>query len=67
MNRTRRVAIADTWRKAGLDRASDEESKAICGRIFNDFLGGAPLVSNRSLWFNPEFVTSQQWHHTTLF
>jgi anthraniloyl-CoA monooxygenase len=53
----------DTWRKAGLDRASDEESRLICHGIFKDFLGGAPLVSNRSLWFNPEFVTSQEWHH----
>jgi anthraniloyl-CoA monooxygenase len=48
--------------KPGLDRASDEQSRSICGEIFRDFLGGAPLVSNRSLWFNPEFVTSQQWH-----
>jgi anthraniloyl-CoA monooxygenase len=52
----------ETWRKAGLDRASDEQSMSICGEIFRDFLVGAPLVSNRSLWFNPEFVTSQQWH-----
>jgi anthraniloyl-CoA monooxygenase len=52
----------ETWRKAGLDRASDEQSRSICGEIFRDFLVGAPLVSNRSLWFNPEFVTSQQWH-----
>jgi anthraniloyl-CoA monooxygenase len=56
----------DTWRKAGLDRASDEESKAICGTIFKDFLEGAPLISNRSLWFNPEFVTSQEWHHKNI-
>jgi anthraniloyl-CoA monooxygenase len=53
----------ETWKKAGLDQATDEQSKAICERIFADFLDGAPLVSNRSLWFNPEFVTSQNWHH----
>jgi len=53
----------DTWRKAGLDRATEEESKSICGAIFTDFLEGAPLVSNRSLWFNPEFVTSHEWHY----
>jgi anthraniloyl-CoA monooxygenase len=53
----------DSWRKAGLDQASDEESRLICADIFKDFLEGAPLVSNRSLWFNPEFVTSRNWHH----
>jgi anthraniloyl-CoA monooxygenase len=53
----------DTWRKAGLDQASDELSKTICGNIFRDFLEGAPLVSNRSLWFNPEFVITRNWHH----
>ena len=53
----------ETWRNAGLDTASDEESRSICGGIFADFLGGEQLVSNRSTWFNPEFVTSRHWHH----
>ena len=53
----------ETWRNAGLDEANDEESRAICGGIFADFLGGEQLVSNRSTWFNPEFVTSRHWYH----
>ncbi len=52
-----------TWRDAGLDRASDGESRAICEGIFREQLDGHALVSNRSLWFNPEFVTSHRWHH----
>ena len=52
-----------TWRAAGLDTASEAESKALCETIFGDHLGGQGLVSNRSLWFNPEFVTSHRWHH----
>ena len=31
--------------------------------MFRDFLDGHGLVSNRSLWFNPQFVTSRNWHH----
>jgi anthraniloyl-CoA monooxygenase len=54
---------AESWRKAGLDRADDALSRSICGDIFADFLEGAPLISNRSLWFNPEFVTSRNWHY----
>ena len=53
----------ETWRKAGLDSASDEQSRSLCADIFRDFLEGAPLISNRSLWFNPEFITSRNWHY----
>ena len=56
----------ETWRKAGLDRATDAESRAICEDIFRDTIDGHPLVSNRSLWFNPEFVTSRNWYHRNL-
>jgi anthraniloyl-CoA monooxygenase len=53
----------ETWRKAGLDSANDEQSRSLCADIFGDFLEGAPLISNRSLWFNPEFITSLNWYH----
>ena len=56
----------ESWRLAGLDRANDEESRAICERLFEGYLDDLPLVSNRSLWFNPEFVTSRNWHHRNL-
>lgn len=51
----------DVWRNAGLDRMSDEESRTFCGAVFRDHLGGHELISNRSQWFNPSFVTSQRW------
>ncbi|WP_375393239.1 FAD-dependent monooxygenase, partial [uncultured Sphingomonas sp.] len=53
----------ETWASAGLDTASDEESRAFCAQVFAPYLEGAPLVGNRSGWFNPEFVTSRHWHH----
>ena len=53
----------ETWASAGLDTASDAESRAFCARVFEPFLDGAPLIGNRSGWFNPEFVTSRHWHH----
>ncbi len=55
-----------TWRRAGLDSASDEVSREFCENVFVDYLEGAPLVSNRSLWFNPEFVTSKNWYHQNI-
>jgi len=52
----------DTWKRAGLDTKSDEESRRFCSEIFRDYLDGEALISNRSLWFNPSFVTSKRWH-----
>ena len=52
----------DTWKRAGLDTKSDEESRRFCGEIFARYLDGDELISNRSLWFNPSFVTSKRWY-----
>lgn len=52
----------DTWKRAGLDTMSDDESRRFCGEVFADYLGGEELISNRSLWFNPSFVTSKRWY-----
>ena len=52
----------DTWKRAGLDTKSDDESRRFCGEIFSRYLDGEELISNRSLWFNPSFVTSTRWH-----
>lgn len=49
------------WQAAGLDQASDEESRAFCARLFGPWLDGVELISNRSAWFNPSFVTSEVW------
>lgn len=51
----------DTWKRAGLDTSSEEDSRRFCGEIFRDYLDGEPLISNRSAWFNPSFVTSKRW------
>ena len=53
----------ETWKSSGLDAMSDEDSRAFCADVFRGYLDGDPLVSNRSSWFNPEFVTSRHWHH----
>lgn len=56
----------DTWQRAGLDRLSDEESRIFCSEVFRQALGGAELLSNRSLWFTPSFVTSRRWYHENI-
>ncbi len=53
----------ETWKKAGLDAASEEESLAILGGVFARELGGKPLLSNRSSWINFREVKNAHWHH----
>jgi 2-polyprenyl-6-methoxyphenol hydroxylase-like FAD-dependent oxidoreductase len=50
-----------TWRRAGLDRMGDAESRAYCERVFAPDLGGKPLVSNKSVWRNFPLLTNENW------
>ncbi|MBI4261479.1 MAG: FAD-dependent monooxygenase [Actinobacteria bacterium] len=52
----------EVWQRAGLDRASDEESIAFCEALFAEDLEGHRLLSNRSLWFNFLTVKHDTWH-----
>jgi 2-polyprenyl-6-methoxyphenol hydroxylase-like FAD-dependent oxidoreductase len=53
----------DTWSLAGLDTASEDESRAICEDVFADTLQGHPLISNRSIWRNFPWVWNERWSH----
>ncbi len=52
---------AQTWSRAGLDRMSDEESRAYCKRIFAPDLHGHSLVSNKSAWRQFPLITNRRW------
>ncbi len=52
---------AATWRRAKLDRMSDEESRAYCERVFAPDLGGRPLVSNKSIWRQFPLLVNRRW------
>ncbi len=52
---------AATWYRAGLDRASDAESRAYCERLFAPDLHGHPLISNKSVWRNFPLVWNARW------
>ena len=50
-----------TWVRAGLDRATENESRRICEQVFAATLTGHPLVSNRSMWRNFPWVWNERW------
>ena len=51
----------EAWVAAGLDQASDANSRAYCERVFAEDLQGAPLLSKRSEWFLANVVRNQRW------
>src|SRR5213594_1779046 len=52
-----------TWRRAGLDRADEDQTLAFCERLFADELRGHRLLKNRSLWRSFPTVRNAAWHH----
>lgn len=54
----------DTWARAGLDRKSDEETRAWLERdVFAADLKGQKLLSNNSRWINFVLVKNDRWRH----
>jgi anthraniloyl-CoA monooxygenase len=53
----------EAWRGLGLDRATEEESLAICEDLFADVLDGHRLIANRSLWIDFVTVRNASWRH----
>jgi 2-polyprenyl-6-methoxyphenol hydroxylase-like FAD-dependent oxidoreductase len=54
---------AATFARAGFDRMSEDDTKALCEQVFADTLGGHPLVSNRSVWRQFPQVRNARWSH----
>ncbi|HEX8596927.1 MAG TPA: FAD-dependent monooxygenase, partial [Chloroflexia bacterium] len=52
----------DTWRRAGLDQATEEESLAFCQRLLNNDLNGTRLLSNNSKWISFPTLKTRNWH-----
>ena len=52
-----------TWRNAGLDTMTEEQSLAFCEHLFADHLGGHRLLSNASVWRTFDTIRNRTWHH----
>ena len=51
----------ETWARAGLDRMTDEEARALLARVFAPDLAGEELLSNNSRWINFLLVRNERW------
>jgi len=52
-----------TWQSAGMDEASEEETRAYCEKVFAEDLDGHPLISNRSVWRTFPVVRNERLYH----
>jgi anthraniloyl-CoA monooxygenase len=51
----------ESWRRAGLDRASEEETVRYCETLFKNDLAGHRLLTNRSLWRTFPTIRCERW------
>jgi len=55
-----------TWLAAGMDQASEEDTKAYCETLFHDDLDGHPIVTNRSVWRTFPVVRNERLYHKNI-
>lgn len=56
-------ATEQTWRSAGLDKASEDDTIKFCEALFKEELAGHRLLKNRSLWRNFVTIKNATWSH----
>jgi anthraniloyl-CoA monooxygenase len=56
----------ETFDRLGFAGMTEDESRALCEELFAESLGGAPLRSNHSPWFQTTFITCGRWSHRNL-
>ncbi|MDJ0520615.1 MAG: FAD-dependent monooxygenase [Planctomycetota bacterium] len=56
----------ETWKEAGLDQASEEETVAYMQALFADDLDGHELLTNRSIWRTFPTVRNATWVHDNI-
>ena len=56
----------ETWLRAGLDKASEEDTLAYAEKLFADDLKGHRLLLNRSLWRTFPTVRNERWTHDNI-
>lgn len=54
---------AATFARAGFAGKTEDETKAICERVFTATLDGHPLLANRSIWRQFPHICCERWSH----
>lgn len=54
-------ATENTWRRAGMDTADEQETVCFLTRLFAEELDGHPLICNRSVWRRFPTIANARW------
>jgi anthraniloyl-CoA monooxygenase len=57
---------AETWARAGFEKMTDAETRALLENVFRDDLNDNPLLSNNSKWINFVNVRNEHWNHQNI-
>jgi anthraniloyl-CoA monooxygenase len=52
-----------TWRAAGMEAASEEDTRRYCEEVFAEDLQGHPLITNRSVWRSFPVIRNARLYH----
>ena len=55
-----------TWKSAGMEEVTEEETKAYCEEIFKEDLDGHPLITNRSVWRTFPVVRNERLYYKNI-
>ena len=56
----------ETWAAAGMEHATEEDTKAYCEELFKEDLDGHPIVTNRSVWRTFPVVRNERLYHKNI-
>ena len=58
----------ETWQAAGMDMASEDDTRRYCETLFAEDLAGHPLITNRSVWRTFPVVRNERlsWRNVVL-
>ena len=56
----------ETWKRAGLDQDSEDETLAYMEALFREELDGHRLLKNRSLWRSFPTIRNRRWYHENI-
>ena len=57
---------AETWASAGMDTATEEDTKAYCEELFKHDLDGHSLITNRSVWRTFPVVRNERLYYKNI-
>ena len=56
----------ETWLAAGMDKATEEDTRAYCEELFREDLDGHPIITNRSIWRTFPVVRNERLYYRNI-